>query len=237
VVTPDCIQKLYDEMLKTDVDFVCGSHNEVKEGKLVPRTNNFVERDKEQIILSYFNIRKFQSIATWNKLFKISFLRENNIRCVPEQITEDWYFTFQVLLHAQSYCVIPDITYSYLYCHSLENKSRQWFHALYRQLVEISGDMVEYLRKTPLDAALKRKIKYKLFTLRLYMARMVLKNGYPDYITDFLNPVFLKDKDIFRSAMLMCAYIFSNMPLFVKKAGLHIVSAIKESHVFLRRAE
>ncbi|MDR2087194.1 MAG: glycosyltransferase [Dysgonamonadaceae bacterium] len=226
-VTPDCIQKLYDKMLKTDVDFVCGSHNEVEKGKIRIRSNNFIEKDKKQIILSYFDSRKFPSIATWNKLFKVSFLRENNIRCVPHQITEDWYFTFQLLLHAQSYCVIPDITYSYLYCHSLENKSKEWFHVLYRQLVEISGDSVEYLRKSPLEASLKRKIKIKLFTLRLYMSRAVLKPGYQEYITDFLNPAFLKDKDIFRSITLMCAYIFSNMPLFVKKAGLHIVSIIK----------
>ena len=113
-ITKDCIQKLYDEMISADVDVVCSSFNEIIESSGAVVTHSFagryIERDKTQIFLSYFNNRFF--IQTWNKLYKISFLRDNHILC-HHRIIDDHYFTFQLLLYADSYSVIPDITYYY----------------------------------------------------------------------------------------------------------------------------
>jgi len=49
----------------------------------------------------------------WNKLYDLSFLRSNNIKCFPTHLNEDNLFTFQVILNARSCRYISDITYYY----------------------------------------------------------------------------------------------------------------------------
>lgn len=52
---------------------------------------------------------------TWNKLYLISFLRENNIRCIPHHLHEDLWFSFQMACVATKVVFIKDITYIYIY--------------------------------------------------------------------------------------------------------------------------
>ncbi|MDR1897681.1 MAG: glycosyltransferase family 2 protein [Prevotellaceae bacterium] len=221
-ITSDCIRKLYDEMEKTGVDVVCGSSCTVAENKIISSdTKSFIEKDKMQIMLSYFNNRF--SIMVWNKLYKLSFLREKHINCVPYQTIEDNYFSFQILLNIQSYSRISDITYLF----HVRNDSITgggWNEKVFRQWTPIFSDLLESLQKSSLDSKLRIKVKKRLFKRRWGISAMALKSPHnvQHYINDYLTPNLLKDKDTFRSVFLFLAYIFSCMPFAIKKIGLLI---------------
>jgi glycosyltransferase involved in cell wall biosynthesis len=219
-ITPDCIKKLYDEMEKTDVDVVCGSFGTVSKIKIIPSdAKSFIEKDKTQIMLSYFNNRF--PVMVWNKLYKLSFLREKHIKCVSYQTIEDNYFSFQVLLNIQSYGRISDITYLH-YIRDDSITGGGWNEKMSKQWTSVSVDLLKLLQESSLDSKLKIKVKKRLFKRRWGISALALKSPHnvQHYVKDYLSPALLKDKDTFRSTYLLMAYIFSNMPFWFKKATL-----------------
>lgn len=120
-ISSDCIYKLYEEIYRTKVDVVSGSYKKITPINTIDCSmQQTVEINKESIILSFFDGRF--PVYTWNKLYDLDFLKKFNIACVDNQTIEDNYFTFQVLLHARSYSIIPDITYSYIESNLFNNR-------------------------------------------------------------------------------------------------------------------
>lgn len=210
-ITPDCIQKLYEEMKKSDVDFVAGSIGAFASDAIScqPCKKNIVERDKTQMV-NIFNI-----IYTWNKLYKISFLRDNNIQCIPHNLHEDPYFTFQVAVKAKSYCIIWDVTYMY---RDWSITQKVWSQKKFEQFPQIFAAQLDVLKKESFSAVLRRKYKKKAFWFRVAMARFALQTpGFGhSYINRFLSSAYLRDKDTFCDGILFLGYLISIMPLTVK---------------------
>lgn len=124
-ILPNCIELLYSRIIQCNVDFVASSHMEISSGveKVVAYPTTRVI-DKNDVPLE----RKSLMMFTWNKLYKLSFLRNNNIRCVPSHLNEDDLFTFQILLVTKSYLLIEDITYRYYF--RLNSTSDKMYQAL-----------------------------------------------------------------------------------------------------------
>jgi glycosyltransferase involved in cell wall biosynthesis len=227
----NCIQKLHEEMEATNVDVVFGSHTEVRGSEFISfRQNARVERNKERIVLTYFD-SKF-AVGSVNKLYKISFLRMNNIKCLPSHTKmEDVYFSFQLLLNAQSYSVISDITYFVHRRSDSASGGGNWSEQIFSQWVLIFAAQIEFLQKLSLDPALNLKVKKNLFKVRWVVSKNAMRSPYNvrGYINDYLNTALLKDKDIFRSPFLCLAYIISAMPLPIKKIGLLIHLKLKKN--------
>jgi glycosyltransferase involved in cell wall biosynthesis len=223
-ITPDCIQKLYDEMQRSDVDFVQGSTttfpvdvNNTSPIHISGEKNIHVERKKEKMI----NI--LNSIVVWNRLYKISFLRSNNIRCIPYHTVEDIYFTFQVSVKANAYSTIPDITYLY---RGWDISQKTWTRKMFDQLPQIFTECLELLNKEPLNPKQRQKYKKKTFWIRVAMAEAALQTPgciHP-YINQCLSGIYLKDKDTFCNGILFLGYLISMMPLSVKIAFLKLHS-------------
>ncbi|GHT54590.1 glycosyl transferase [Bacteroidia bacterium] len=209
-ITPDCIQKLYDAMIKNDVDLASGSNHSTNEIPFESASNEvIVKKDKEQML------NLFDFIPTWNKLYKLSFLRTKNIRCVPYHTVEDVYFTFQVAVKAQSYCIIPDITYFH-YTRDNSNSGGIWSEKLFKQFPQIFSDQLNLLRKENLDAFLRKKYKKKAFWFRVTISRFALNSSASSFINQFLSFSYLNDKDTFSDTILFLGYIISKMPLWGK---------------------
>ncbi|MDR1633323.1 MAG: glycosyltransferase [Dysgonamonadaceae bacterium] len=228
-ITLDCIQKLYDEIKRTNEDVVSGSHNEIRDGEIIRRQGGkqFSATDREGIIMSFFDIKKFFA-GPVNKLFNVAFLRENNIRFI-HLFSEDIYFSFAVLMNARSYRLIPDVTYSYIMRSTSFGGGGQWKEHVCKSWVPVFIDILQYLQQSQTNTALRIKIKKKLFGSRLNIAYSALKSPYKvqHYINDYLSPALLKDKDTLKSPVLLLAYIFSLMPFFIKKQGVKLFSTIK----------
>jgi glycosyltransferase involved in cell wall biosynthesis len=114
-ITPDCIEKLYAKMQEDDVDFVIGSYqSKLQSGEIIKNfiCDNPSIHEHLEIAWQFFeNRNKSIPIFTWNKLYKISLLRDNQIYCVPGHLNEDNIFSFQVFLKSLSCSFLSDITY------------------------------------------------------------------------------------------------------------------------------
>jgi glycosyltransferase involved in cell wall biosynthesis len=223
-ITSDCISKLYKEMLETNVDMVRGICNEVTgvQKPLYHDKTYRILKGTEQIVLSYFDRDFF--VVVWNTLYKTSFLREHDIHCIHHLILEDNYFIFKALLHAQAYSVIPDITYFHHIRSDSITGGGVYNEKVFMQLPLIFSDILNLVQKSDMHPTLKIKVKERLFKRRWGLSLLAMKSLYKvqHYIKEYLNPKYLKDRDVFRSRMLFFAYIISITPFWIKKAGLLI---------------
>jgi len=201
-ITTDCIQKLYEKMVETDKDVICGSYNRIS--------------GNESSYFTGFHI------PLWNKLYKLSFLKTNHIKCVPDSLTEDVLFYVQVLVNSNAYLVIPDVTYYYHCPIHFPPKDRSL--KTYSDWRQVPVDACNVLNKSSAEIQTRIKLRKKIFWLAISVSGMALTGSYniQHYINDYLNPVFLKNKDTFHSWILIMAYIICCMPLEIKKIIVQI---------------
>lgn len=115
-ITPNCIEKLYH--YGKNVDCCYGSYITCDKNLFVTDYHN-VKYSYSRTALPTLAHRIFNQwgllyIQTWNKLYRMSFLLENNIRCAQNTNVDDVFFTFQIQYHCKSYMSLPDVTYYYL---------------------------------------------------------------------------------------------------------------------------
>ena len=120
VVTPDCIRILYDKMKEHPVDFVAASFiRKDLSGNVYPGgcqyKDTLIEGGEYAVARYRYGHHRNIFVATWNKLYRTSFLRENNIRCVPHYLIDDPWFTYQAIICARSCRLIPDCTLYFTY--------------------------------------------------------------------------------------------------------------------------
>jgi glycosyltransferase involved in cell wall biosynthesis len=225
-ITPDCIEILHSEIVKTDADFVGGSRKILKGDETVFTENypDFFTKDKEKTVLSYFNNT---SLYITNKLFKVSFLNENNLR-VGLGTIEDINFSFRVALKATKVCHISKITYLYYMNDMSVSSAGVLKKKLFESLLHVFEEEQELIKQAEWSKMLRIKVKKKFFAQRLLAANDALKSkdNVQHYIQDYLNPHFF-DKDIWKSMTLFVFYLYSQMPLGIKKVTIPILMTIK----------
>lgn len=106
-------KELYEQISKADADIACASiirENDNKSSYLVKYENiETVSEIKEKFRLSGCPQYNF----VWNKLYKKSFLEENNLKFIPGVIYEDMWFTPDVLEKANEIVSVPNTAYHY----------------------------------------------------------------------------------------------------------------------------
>lgn len=120
IVMDNCIEILYQKMNEHPVDFVAASFiRKDLDGNIYPGgcqyTDTLVEGGEYAVARYRYGERKNIFVATWNKLYRTAFLRENDIRCIPHFLIDDPWFTYQVIIHARSCRLIPDCTLFFTY--------------------------------------------------------------------------------------------------------------------------
>lgn len=117
-ISNNCIESMYKVIEGENVDFVIGSYEKTNEnGKelnepfiIKKKTIKDAKKIKEYI---FKNPKEYYMACAWNKLFKLSFLRSNNLWFVPGTYYEDNMFSLQSYMLAGSCSYIPTITYFY----------------------------------------------------------------------------------------------------------------------------
>ncbi|WP_294588186.1 glycosyltransferase family 2 protein [uncultured Bacteroides sp.] len=148
----DCVEKLYNEMQKNPVDFVAGSINRISINGIAFKSELYQPVDKyisgDDISVAEYRYMYNGQIfpMSYNKLYSLSFLRENDIRCIPHFLIEDPWFTYQVLLCAKSCSLISDITYYYL-VNDNSITSVRYSEINARQYAETQKLKCEYIKK------------------------------------------------------------------------------------------
>lgn len=119
VITSDCIETLCSKMHEHPVDFVAASFLrrdlDGVEYSGCQYTDTLIEGRGHPVAEFRYGKEFELFVATWNKLYRTDFLRDNNIKCQPHHLNEDPWFTYQVIMFARSCRLIPDITLYYTF--------------------------------------------------------------------------------------------------------------------------
>lgn len=113
ILSTDCIIKHVKEIENSGADFTDANINLVSDKK-----NRFVQYsricklEQPELCVSLFNNRLH--VSAWNKLYRRSFLVENNLRFKEGLIYEDILWTVEMLCVAKSAVLLEDYTYSYI---------------------------------------------------------------------------------------------------------------------------
>ncbi|GGF12618.1 glycosyltransferase family 2 protein [Flavobacterium limi] len=115
-IEPLTISLLVKEAIANDADVVGASHRSVDEnGNIITLFQYDRKRIFDNVMLRHYIYVEngYYSVYAWNKLYKSSFLKENNIRCI-HNIIDDAAFSFSVIKNNNKIVLLPEITLNYL---------------------------------------------------------------------------------------------------------------------------
>lgn len=116
-IIPETIEILYHKQKQTQADVVMASCQEV-ENDTIKKKYVYPDLDVtgNLAICKWMEDTGFlYEMPTWNKLYRLSVLRDNNITCIPHHRNEDTVFTFKTLFCVKNLSTISTITYNYYY--------------------------------------------------------------------------------------------------------------------------
>ena len=112
-ISDDCIETLAAPLLEKKYDILLGDYemfgNRHDPTLLQERQNEILGNDA---IFSSYADRKIYVMA-WNKLCRLSFLRDNNISFLEGQLHEDELWTYKTMLSIQSMKIVHKVVYYY----------------------------------------------------------------------------------------------------------------------------
>ena len=143
---------LYDEIVKTDADFVLANHYINSDNGSIK--NYLCKKDSvDEIILNPTESQsKFDKVTTgcfiaaWGKIFNYKFICDNNLIFFENGPTEDADFYFQALAVCEKMCILPN-TYLYMYNEygdsTIHNSSERLFLAFFNGLRRINAFLIK----------------------------------------------------------------------------------------------
>ena len=114
-ISTDCLSVLYKEAEAMNADAVVGSLYRVEEGSeriLGRNIYPYTIVDENAAGVYMLNHAPDMHIEVWNKLFRLDYLKTNEIGCV-HRIFEDYNFDFKFRATAQKVVLVPNITLFY----------------------------------------------------------------------------------------------------------------------------
>jgi hypothetical protein len=232
-ISPDCIDKLYAKMQEKNVDFVESSSQRLyRSGKIIkdliytcPKLTGHLE-----VAQQFFEKRnRSLPVYLWNKLYRLSFLRDNRILCNPAHLNEDNIFSFQIFLNAFSCSFVPEITYLYYDTpNSLENqnKGNKSSFRICHQFTEISSFYRKYAQNYRKENIYESVLQYIVnnefyFAIKISDSAAITKSEKKKFLkTTTLFPVSfgeiakLKKKKLFFYIMWLIFKMPFNVSLF-----------------------
>ncbi|MDR3260120.1 MAG: glycosyltransferase [Fusobacteriaceae bacterium] len=230
-ITPDCISILYNKMLENPVDFVAASHNVISSDEKIRDQvvfeNCIIEKGEFEVARSFYLKEKIITTYTWNKLYDLNFLRQNNIRCIFHHLNEDIFFTYQVILNAQSCRFLSDIVYSYYEAveYSTMSKMRKPFTQKmaeqFEEIISLKKDYSHNYRTYDFYPNLIKRIFlcYAMpFSISIYYSKLIDSKKKHTYISNILKyPIFFKDMIFFKSKIHYIIFALSKLPTIYLK--------------------
>lgn len=177
-ISDDCIKLLAAPLRENDYDIVFGDYQMF--GSRQDATLLTEEREvitgNERIFASYAD-RKIYVMA-WNKLCRLSFLRDNDITFLEGQLHEDELWTYKTMLSIQSIKIVHEIIYFYrVRANSIATDTTKA-----QQKIISYSDTVKFIQTHPYrdDKSFVKCLEY-YWTLYLYIAR----ESRVDFLSDY----------------------------------------------------
>lgn len=131
-ISPECISTLYDYLTRNNLEFVCGSTAITDELLNTQETQIFkrqlIKNNQSLLRFIFGQYHKICLYTSWNKLYKTTFVRENDIQFTNGRIYEDSFFFLQLIYHTNKCAFLENITYKYRqHVNSIMNASSKTF--------------------------------------------------------------------------------------------------------------
>lgn len=114
-MSTDCLRLLYDKAESSDAEITFGSVDRINEDSgEIEWSSKYDDSiiNHEAVGLYLFLQRKHIHIECWNKLFRMDFIRDNDIKCT-HRVMEDVVFEFRCNALARRFAFIPQVTMIY----------------------------------------------------------------------------------------------------------------------------
>lgn len=114
-MSSDCLRLLYDKAESSGAEITYGSVDRINEDSgEIEWSSKYDDSiiNHEAVGLYLFLQRKHIHIECWNKLFRMDFLRDNDIKCT-HRVMEDVVFEFRCNALARRFAFIPQVTMIY----------------------------------------------------------------------------------------------------------------------------
>lgn len=188
------IRLLYDAMSANEADIVMGNHQRITvEGEIVDTSNyrpGIIESEYAIAQWMKGNNSNYYPVATWNKLFKTSFLRDSGIKCVPWHRQEDIYFALQTSFLVRRIVTIPEITYYWVQVNGscVHSEVTEWHLMQYLDIFDRCLNLLDEKKEEhsvypkELVWIITRRFLWGFITLRTYASPVLSKKQKNDYL-------------------------------------------------------
>lgn len=237
-LAPNSIRLLYEAMVENNADIVMGNHQRVFTDGSIESTSSY----KSGKCISDYAIAQWMSnnktnyypVATWNKLFKTTFLRENDIRCVPWHRQEDVFFALQTAFVVKSIVTIPEVTYYWVQVQGscTHQDTTEWHLKQYLDIFDHSMSLInekekEKQGKFPKELywIISSRYLYGFISRNVWHSELLSnrqKNDFLKHIREITDHIECKDEYYWKQKLF---YLIIKMPYpyyLIKALGLII---------------
>ncbi len=214
---PQMYEIMYNSAKENDSDLVICGYNEIFSESYTEKRNFDSLKsssDAESLVGKYIN-GEFGAYA-WNKLYKYSVIKENNL-AFPKgiQLTEDVIFLFDFLKYAGIYSVADELLYNYIrldssICGRYHKKQLEYYRAGYDSIKNtidflnlndtelVHNNNINKLRSFlgVIDSQASLKNRISLISRYKEMSRIISDKEFLSLISDYGNE--FTDKDIIK---------------------------------------
>ncbi len=118
LITPTCIEVLYNAIENQEAEIAIASHRHVQadtgKEKLFLLPSLSAHEPDRLASLRFGELHHVLGFYIWNILYRLSFIREKGLEFRSLHIGEDIVFMYEVIPEVESFVLVPDITYSYI---------------------------------------------------------------------------------------------------------------------------
>ncbi len=168
-LTENTIEILYKNAIKSNADITISNHIFFDENGFHWKRSNYKisSIDKKNFMDSSLRFKYFFGksfgVQVWNKLYKTSFIKENNVDFDRDlYIAEDFLFNFKLFTHKPKICLINDYTYYYFQnTKSVTHSYKENLTELYIQMIK---KMHQHLSELNIEDKYQDILSYRAFT-------------------------------------------------------------------------
>ena len=144
------LELLYNEAKEDDADVACGGIKRENDGKthfLINYSHTIITDD----IYEKINISKATQFSfVWNKIYKHTFLKENELKFMQDIVFEDLIYTPQIMIKSDTLVTVPNTFYHYVKREKSIFQDTENFEMQKDKLFALKY-MCEYYKKSGID--------------------------------------------------------------------------------------
>ncbi|MBR1601005.1 MAG: glycosyltransferase family 2 protein [Alphaproteobacteria bacterium] len=158
-IPADYFEKLYQKAISSHADIVYTNYNDK-------------EHHLKSITCEFEKYKSLENGAVWDKIYKTSLLRDNNIKFTENLYTADNLFNVEAFHFAQKIELIAEPRYSYALCDDSIGKDEKKMVKRKKDIIKVCNKIIEFAEENEFDAG------------TLVSLREFLKHTYDCYAED-----------------------------------------------------